>query len=692
MRKIPFSPPDLSQAEIDEVIKVLKSGWITTGPETKLFESRIAERCHTEKAVCLSSQTSCAELTLRILGIGPGDEVIVPAYTYTATASIIYHVGAKPVMVDCKSGSFEMDYDKMEAAINHNTKVIIPVDLAGVVCDYDRIFEAVERKKGVFNPRNELQEKFGRVIVMADGAHAFGAQWHGKMCGEIADFTNFSFHAVCEFIENTYYKQITREYLASKPCVAIAVFDNAEDFSDNSDESFSEAMLDIEVCLQKWAEQYSALYKKIGNNRYMIIFRDADVEKMAADKFPILKTIRGITINNHSASISVGLCRGYNNIKESELNARKALEMALGRGGDQVAVIKKDNTYEFFGGKVAAAEKASKVRMRVIANAISRVVADCDKIFIMGHKFSDLDCVGAAIGLQCIMEKTFKRYSKVVINRETSMAKQLIEYTDEKLDTDIFISPEAALSGLTQKSLLIIVDTHLKRSLESTELYEKCKKVIIIDHHRKAVDYINNALVFCHEPSASSTCEMCSEIISCLDDSPLTYVQADAMLAGITLDTKNFAVKTGVRTFEAAAYLRKRGANTLTVKGMFSDNIETYREKVDIVCKAHVYRGCAISIAPSGDGDIRLASAQAADEMLNLKGVDASFVLFEDNSQINISARSYGNVNVQIIMEKLGGGGHQTMAATQLKNTTKELAYQQLLSEIDNTLDDEENS
>lgn len=498
--------------------------------------------------------------------------------------------------------------------------------------------------------------------------------------------------AVCEFIENTYYKQITREYLASKPCVAIAVFDNAEDFSDNSDESFSEAMLDIEVCLQKWAEQYSALYKKIGNNRYMIIFRDADVEKMAADKFPILKTIRGITINNHSASISVGLCRGYNNIKESELNARKALEMALGRGGDQVAVIKKDNTYEFFGGKVAAAEKASKVRMRVIANAISRVVADCDKVFIMGHKFSDLDCVGAAIGLQCIMEETFKRYSKVVINRETSMAKQLIEYTDEKLDTDIFISPEAALSGLTQKSLLIIVDTHLKRSLESTELYEKCKKVIIIDHHRKAVDYINNALVFCHEPSASSTCEMCSEIISCLDDSPLTYVQADAMLAGITLDTKNFAVKTGVRTFEAAAYLRKRGANTLTVKGMFSDNIETYREKVDIVCKAHVYRGCAISIAPSGDGDIRLASAQAADEMLNLKGVDASFVLFEDNSQINISARSYGNVNVQIIMEKLGGGGHQTMAATQLKNTTKELAYQQLLSEIDNTLDDEENS
>ena len=196
MRNIPFSPPDISQAEIDEVVKVVRSGWITTGPETKLFESRIAKYCNVERAACLSSQTSCAELTLRILGVGPGDEVILPAYTYTATASIVYHVGAKPVMIDCKSGSFEMDYDKMEAAINHNTKAIIAVDLAGIICDYDRIFEAAERRKSVFEPKNELQEKFGRVFVISDGAHAFGAMREGRMCGEIADFTNFSFHAV----------------------------------------------------------------------------------------------------------------------------------------------------------------------------------------------------------------------------------------------------------------------------------------------------------------------------------------------------------------------------------------------------------------------------------------------------------------------------------------------------------------
>ena len=196
MKKIPFSPPDITQAEIDEVIKVVKSGWITTGPETKHFEDLIAKYCHVDRAVCLSSQTSCAELTLRILGVGPGDEVIIPAYTYTATASIIYHVGAKAVMIDCVSGGFEMDYDKMEAAINHNTKAIIAVDLAGIICDYDRIYEAVERKKSIFKPKNELQEQFGRVFVMSDAAHAFGARRLGKMCGEIADFTNFSFHAV----------------------------------------------------------------------------------------------------------------------------------------------------------------------------------------------------------------------------------------------------------------------------------------------------------------------------------------------------------------------------------------------------------------------------------------------------------------------------------------------------------------
>ncbi|MBR1483067.1 MAG: DHH family phosphoesterase [Ruminococcus sp.] len=491
---------------------------------------------------------------------------------------------------------------------------------------------------------------------------------------------------VCHFIENTYYKSVVREYHASIPCVALITFDNAEDFVASSEEYYSTVAISVEANLQRWANEFKAMYKKISNNRYMIIFRDADIDKMIAQRFPILRDIRSVGTSRHIATISVGLCRGSKTVRESELNARKALEMALGRGGDQVAVIR-DNAYEFFGGTAAAAEKVSKVRMRVIANAISRAVADADKVYIMGHRFSDLDCVGAAVGLQCIMEKTFKKYCKVVINKGTSMAQQLIEYTEERLETDIYTTPDEAMRGITPKSLLIIVDTHIANSLESKELYEHAKKIVIIDHHRKAVNYINNALVFCHEPSASSACEMCSEIISYLDDKPLGYIQADALLSGITLDTKNFVLKTGVRTFEAAAYLRRKGANTLTVKELFSGSIDTYREKVDIVVRSEVYRGCAISSSDKLTDDIRLAAAQAADEMLTLKGIVASFVIFGDREKINISARSYGRVNVQLIMEKIGGGGHQTMAATQLYHTTISDARKQLTVAIDSVLD-----
>ncbi len=491
--------------------------------------------------------------------------------------------------------------------------------------------------------------------------------------------------AVCHFIDNTDYKQTAREFHANVPAVALVTFDNAEDFYTDSDESYSNVLISVEANIQGWAMDYNGLYKRLGNNRYMVIFRDADVERMIAQKFPVLKNVRSISSNRHIATISVGLCRGCKLVRDSELNARKALEMALGRGGDQVAIIK-DGNYEFFGGTAAATEKVSKVRMRVIANAISRAVNDSDKVYIMGHRFSDLDCVGSAIGMQCIMEKSLKRYCRVVINRETSMARMLIDYAEERNEGSIFVTPEDAMRGLTAKTLLIIVDTHLKNSLESAELFEKCKRVVVIDHHRRAVNYIKNALVFCHEPSASSACEMCCEIISYLDDKPLGYTQADALLAGIMLDTKNFVLKTGVRTFEAAAYLRRKGANTLTVKEMFSGSIETYREKVDIVCRSEIYKACAISSSERNEGDLRLAAAQAADEMLTLTGVSASFVVFPDGGHINISARSYGKINVQVIMELMGGGGHQTMAATQLYDTTMEEAMTQLRESIDKGL------
>lgn len=567
-----------------------------------------------------------------------------------------------------------------------------PVALAG---DKGDILWCNERfKSELCGGKNPEGESIGAFLSGADIKKI--ADGDGVDCAvSDKEFTVFCVTAgegyICHFIEDTYYKKEVREYHSNLPCVALVSFDNAEDFSSDSDELYSEVLVTVENTLQRWATEYSALYKKLGNNRYMMIFSESNVEKMIAAKFPILKDIRAVNINNRVATISVGLCRGSKQIKESELNARKALEMALGRGGDQVAVIK-NNSYEFFGGTAAASEKVSKVRMRVIANAISRAAADADRVFVMGHRFSDLDCVGAAMGMQCIMEKTFNRNCKIVINKHTSMAKQLITYAESKLENDIFIAPEEALRYITAKTLLIIVDTHIESSLESPAVYEKCKKVIVIDHHRKAVNHIDNALVFCHEPSSSSASEMCCEIIGCLDDKPLGYVQADALLSGITLDTKNFVLKTGVRTFEAAAYLRRKGANTLTVKEMFSGSISTYREKVDIVCRSKIYRGCAISYSDKKGDDVRLAAAQAADEMLTLSGISASFVVFSDSGQINISARSYGRVNVQVIMEKLGGGGHQTMAATQLKDISTEEAVIRLKSAIDGALNEDENT
>lgn len=537
------------------------------------------------------------------------------------------------------------------------------------------------------NPEGDMISPYigGKKITDVADHETFETACNGNEFVGFVISTNEGY--VCYFVENTYYRQIMREYNATRPCVAIITFDNSDDFSNESDEIYSEVSLNVQSFLQRWANEYNALFKIIGNNRYMIIFKETDVDKLVEQKFPILQEIHGIKAGQHTATVSIGLCRGINSLKDSETNARKALDMALGRGGDQVAIIS-NNIYEFFGGTSATSEKVSKVRMRVIANAIKRTINDCDKVFVMGHRFSDLDCIGAAIGMQSVMEKSFNLYSKIVVDKTKTMAEKLIDYAEKNIGKDIFIIPDEAMKQVTPKTLLIIVDSHLRNSLESPQLYDECKKVIVIDHHRRAVNYIDNALVFCHEPFASSACEMCSEIISCIDDKAIGYAQADALLAGIMLDTKNFVLKTGVRTFEAAAYLRRRGATTINVKQMFSDSIETYREKVSIVCDAKIYRNCAISIAKGADGDVRLASAQAADELLTLENVKASFVIYESGGKICISARSFGAVNVQIIMEKLGGGGHQTMSATQLSDINKEQALKMLIEVIDTNLED----
>lgn len=471
------------------------------------------------------------------------------------------------------------------------------------------------------------------------------------------------------FIDNTHYDTIAKKFRETKKSVALIVFDNREQFSNDSEEDTVAVVTELENKLLHFAIDNKALYKRLPSNTYMIIFDKLHLDKLIADEFPILKEIRTIKYNNREATISMGIGADCDSIVESEQKARKALDMSLGRGGDQVAVMRGDE-YEFFGGVSAGIERMSKVRTRVVATSISRIITESDRVLIMGHRFSDLDSVGAAVGLQPVIEKGFKKNCRIAINKETSMAKSLIEHF-EKENKDVFLTPEEALKYMTPKTLLIIVDTHIPNVVESPPVLEKSKRTVVIDHHRKMVNYIDDAIVFYHEPFASSACEMVAELITYLGENYCSKTQAEALLAGIMLDTKNFVIRTGVRTFEAAAFLKKKGADTVETKQLFASSLNVHKEKYKVVDSAEIQNGCAIAMTDSKDENIRLICALAADELLSVEGVDAGFVIFRsEDDTINISARSYGKLNVQVIMEALGGGGHQNMAATQLGKIT----------------------
>lgn len=486
---------------------------------------------------------------------------------------------------------------------------------------------------------------------------------------------------VMTVVDNTYFKDIEKQYYNTQKSVALVVFDNIEDFMNDSEEAGNQAMILLENLLSRWAQKHDSLYRKLSDSKYIVIFDEKELVLQFDDKFSVLDEVREIKISDRCVTVSIGIGRNCKTLKDSHANAKKALDMALGRGGDQVAVLT-DGEYEFFGGISKGVEKTSKVRVRIISESVKNAIDRCDKVLIMGHKYSDLDCIGAATGIYSTVTKAFSKRAYIVCDREKSMAKILIERLEVHND-DMFISVDRANSMVNDNTLLIIVDTHSPDFIESPKLYKACSHVIVIDHHRKMVNFIDNTDVFFHEPNASSTSEMVTELISYLSDDGLSKVEAEALLSGIMLDTKNFVINTGVRTFEAAAHLRKKGADTVAVRNMFSSSIDTYKDKYKLVSKAQIVGNCAISTIDGIVKNSRLLSAQAADEMLTITDVYASFVISQiDSKNVNISARSYGKINVQLIMEKLGGGGHQNMAAAQLSDITVEQAKEKLIAVI----------
>ena len=487
------------------------------------------------------------------------------------------------------------------------------------------------------------------------------------------------------FVENTKYKEISSEYYLSKSVVALAFFDNREELKhDTTDEKDAQLAVMVENTLQDWALTTTGIFKKLNDGKYIIVFEERHLRKFIEDKFKILDSIHKIKANEYRcATVSIGIGRGAENIYEAEKMAKSALDMALGRGGDQV-VIKKGHSYQFFGGTSKGIEKRSKVRTRIVASTLKEQILSSDCVLIMGHKSSDLDCIGAAVGIWNVASNAIKSPVYIVVNKETCLAKGTILSIEETISNNMFISPERAKSMVTEKTLLVVVDTHAIDFLESKELYEMCNRVVVIDHHRMTVKHINNAVIFYHEPFASSTSEMVTELIQYMGDKNLKKFESECLLAGIMLDTKNFVLKTGVRTFEAAAYLKRKGADPIGVKKMFANPIGMYKIKYELISKAEIIKNCAIAYVEKIDDDERIACAQAADELLDVKGIKASFVLFPFGKGISISARSMGEVNVQLIMEAMGGGGHQNMAGAQVEDISFESAIERLKSIINN--------
>lgn len=486
------------------------------------------------------------------------------------------------------------------------------------------------------------------------------------------------------FFENTRLKRYTQEYFDSRPSIMLILVDNYEELQSLKDNDRTRLMGDIEYTIGKYVSDHGGLMLKSDRDRFTVVVEERHLRSMISSRFELLEQVRDLARErNQVVTLSVGVGRDAANLNDSEQYARQALDMALGRGGDQAAVHNAGG-YEFFGGVSSGVEKQTKVKTRIVAAALMELINSSDSVFLMGHRNADLDCFGAVVGL-CRAVQLMGKNAHIVIRKDKQLTGELYNRLVENGYEGVFLEPEAALQMTAKKTLLIICDTHTKQVVESPELYAQCKSVVVIDHHRKMVGHIDNAVIFYHEPYASSASEMVTELLQYFGEKiRIGRLEAESLLAGIMLDTKNFIMRTGVRTFEAAAYLRRLGADTVEVKRLFASSMDSYQRKVKLVAGAEIYRGCAIALSPDRDApDMQVTAAQAADELLTIQGVQASFLIFEMNGLIWFSARSMGQLNVQIIMEKLGGGGHLTMAGAQLRDTSPAEAKEKLIAAID---------
>ena len=501
------------------------------------------------------------------------------------------------------------------------------------------------------------------------------------------ELDNDSYLIAFFLFDETEVLSLRKELEDEKPVVGLVYIDNYDEAMESVEDvrrSLLSALVDRQI--NKSMAENNALIKKLEKDKYLVILRKRDLEKLKEKRFTVLDEVKNVNIGNEMAlTLSIGFGAGAQTYTENYDYARNAIDLALGRGGDQ-AIVREGDKLIYFGGKSMMTEKYTRVKARVKAHALREIIEGTDELFVMGHQITDIDALGAAIGIMRAA-KTLNKNAHIVINDISSSIRPMVDsLLEAEEDKELILNNMQALERADKKAAVIVVDVNKPSYTECPELLNRCSTIVVLDHHRQAEEKISNATLSYIEPYASSASEMAAEILQYINDRvKLKPVEADCLYAGILVDTNNFMNRTGVRTFEAAAYLRRNGADVTRVRKLFRDSMEEYKARTEAVSHVEMYKDkYAISYFGGKSDSPTVIAAQAANELLNINGVKASFVLSDYQNKIYISARAFDEVNVQIIMEKLGGGGHINVAGAQIEGVSMEEGKRRLIETLDN--------
>ncbi len=477
------------------------------------------------------------------------------------------------------------------------------------------------------------------------------------------------------FMDVTEIEKLKENIENEKTVVGLIYIDNYDEVIESIDDSAIPMLTAIvDRKLTSMIHEARGILKKTEKDRYFFCITAEALAQIQKNKFEILNEIRMINVGEHiPVTLSIGIGIGEVTLEAAMKSAKAAIDLALGRGGDQ-ALIKNGDKYIFYGGKSGEVSHNARIRARVKADALSELIAESERVYVMGHKIADADCFGAAVGIYRISKCLGKPCSIILDGIPGTIKKIAVKFTSNPDYDEMITDSQEAWQNITENTLLIIVDTHINSRVESVDVLNKASKVIVFDHHRKSTDFIEKAVMVYHEPYASSSCELVTEMIQYIGEKvKLKSAEADALLAGITVDTQNFSMKTGTITFEAAAFLKRCGADGIRVRKLLQEDLSIFKAKAMAVASTEmIYDGMYMAVCPSDYGNTSVTAAQAADDLLDVEGIKASFVICEDGDTIFVSARSLGEINVQVILEKIGGGGHQTISGAQFKGKTVE--------------------